>query len=176
MAINKLIMASLLAFISPSTGTLPNLCDDVYLDEDGVPLHDSTGLALARYCEQTGPRAPRWDGAVCCSFDAAGSHCTPPSSTGGCADKATMWCDYGARAADGSVTCYQPLPSACDIVPCVDAPPGASSLADVVPLCCFPWGGCIEPAVVGSCEGGLLSYCMSPFTGEDGWVGCADDD
>ena len=173
----SLILAGLLALIPiPADAAPPNLCNDVYLDEDGVPIHDATGVALSRYCEWTGPRAPIWDASVCCTFDAVGANCAPPSSTGGCAstEQTAMWCDYGARQPDGSVTCYQPFPSACDFTDCVDAPPGAP-LEDATPLCCFAWG-CFEPEFEEGCGGGLFGYCWAPYTNDDGTVGCADED
>ena len=174
MEIHTLIMASLLAFIFDPTSSpsLPNLCDDVYLDEDGVPIHDRSGQTLARYCEQTGPRAPVWGGAVCCSFVDGTARCGEPDTAGACAstDKA-MWCDYGARDTDGSVTCYQPLPSACEFIDCV-APPPSTPLEDATPLCCDT-GGCFELEYNQEC-GWFFTMCLAPFTNEDGTVGCAD--
>ena len=176
MEINTLLMAGLLAFISNSTGTtsLPDLCDDIYLDAAGTPIHDAAGVTLSRYCEQTGLRAPKWDRPVCCSFDADGAHCNEPNAVGGCdAGQANMWCDHGERGGDGQVVCYQPLPSACAGGTCVAPPPG-TPLEQATPLCCFP-GGCYELDFGDDCEG-FFGYCFSPYSNEDGTVGCADDE
>ena len=173
MEINTLIIASLLAFLSGPSGT-PDLCNDVYLDADGSPIHDATGMTLSRYCEQTGLRAPKWDRPVCCSFDAGGAHCTEPNAVGECdAGQANMWCDHGERGADGQVVCYQPLPSACDFIDCV-APPAGIPVEGAVPLCCFA-GGCYELEFEESC-GGHFTMCCAPFSNENGSTGCADND
>ena len=60
MKTTMLILASLLASLpvftdsTSTTGSLPNLCDEVYLGEDGGPIHDSTGRTLSRHCEWSG--------------------------------------------------------------------------------------------------------------------------
>ena len=173
MEINTLVMASLLAFLSGPT-SLPNLCDDVYLDEDGVPLHDATGATLSRYCEQTGLRAPMWNKPVCCSFDADGARCVEPDVSGTCdTGEKMLWCDHGERRADGQVACYQPLPSACEFIDCVAPPPGIPQ-EDMTPLCCFA-GGCFELDFEEQC-GGHFTFCSAPFSNENGSVGCADQD
>lgn len=170
-----LILAASLAFIPnlSHASSLPDLCDDVYLDADGVPIHDAKGMTFSRYCEWTGPDAPWWGAAVCCSFDAAGAHCTVPDSRG-CEGAYEMWCDHGEQASDGSVTCYQPFPDICDSGFCLDAPAGAEQ-GDAVPVCCIPGDGCYEVDFGDNCPGGYLGWCYSPYTNEDGTVGCADD-
>lgn len=180
MSIKALFTASLLAFITPSaSGELPNLCDAPYLDESGAPFYDSTGLVLARYCEWTGPDAPQWNDALCCSLDESAAKCVPKTERG-CdfASQVAMWCEHGERLADGSVSCYQPLPSACDFMPCFAPPAGTPPLEHTVPLCCLPSGFCWEPSheMGGECEGGKLSYCTAPYTNPDGTVGCGEDD
>ena len=172
METNILILASLLVFSPASTSTsLPNLCDDVYLDEDGAPLHDASGRTFSRYCEPTGPRAPKWAAPVCCSFADGESDCTERSATGGCAsDQSQMWCDYGERMADNSVSCYQPLPDTCDMGLCVEAPAGAT-LAYTAALCCFPDTGCWEVQYGEYC-GGWITFCSSPYSLPEGGVGC----
>ena len=176
MEIHTLLMASLLAFTSPSSsasGSLPNLCDDVYLDEDGSPFHDSEGVTFPRYCEFAGPDAPRWAAPVCCSFKDGEARCTELDATGDCeTDQSRMWCDHGERLRDGSVSCYRPLLSACDYIPCFEAPAGAVP-TEGNPLCCQN-GVCYELAWGELC-GAQLLYCDAPFTNMDGSVGCADD-
>ena len=172
MQIQAFFVASLLAVVPTSTSatSLPNLCDDVYLDDDGVPLHHADGTTIARYCELTGPRAPVWAAPVCCSFDAAGADCSATGAKGCGSGQAEMWCDYGEQASDGSVGCYQPLPSTCDVGQCVDAPAG-TTLEDAVALCCFPGMGCYELDYEEFC-GGQVTFCNAPYTLQDGTVGC----
>lgn len=171
METNTLILVGLLAFSPSSTSTsLSNLCDDVYLDKDGVPIHDASGVTLSRYCQWTGPRAPKWDAPICCSFADGNASCTAASSTGGCsAADSLMWCDYGERASDGSVSCYQRFPDACDAGHCVEAPPGAAQGLKT-PLCCFPQG-CFELQFEEYC-GGDFFFCSAPYSLPDGTVGC----
>ena len=171
METNVLILASLLVFSPASTSTsLPNLCDDVYLDEDGAPLHDSSGMTLSRYCEWTGPRAPKWAASVCCSFTEGEADCAGLSSTGSCdAGESRMWCDHGKQALDGSVTCYQSFPSACDAGHCVEAPAGATQELET-PLCCLSQG-CFELQFEEYCPG-LFMFCSAPYSLPDGTVGC----
>jgi len=179
MKTTMLFLASLLAFIVPAStdtastaGSLPDLCDDVYLDEDGVPIHDSTGMTLARHCEWTGPDAPWWGTSVCCSFDAAGAHCTAAGRDGCAAGTSEMWCDYGEQdSADESVTCYQPLPDACDLGYCDDAPAGTEQ-GDTIGVCCLAGHGCWEIHPLEGCPMGMFMWCGSPYTKEDGTVGC----
>lgn len=175
MKTKSLLLTIVLACIpSLASATPPNLCDDVYLDAAGVPLHDTAGTTIPRYCEFTGPRAPRWAAPVCCSFGDDDARCTDVSITGGCNDEQVhMWCDYGERFADGSVTCYQPVPSTCEAGFCVEAPGGTAE--GNMPLCCVGGQGCFE-LLYGEYCGGLITFCDAPFTNEDGTVGCADDD
>ena len=179
MKTTMLFLAGSLAFIptlaDSSATSLPNLCDDVYLDADGVPIHDSTGMTLSRYCEWTGPDAPSWGASVCCSFDAAGAHCAEPGREGCTAGKAEMWCDHGAQnSADGSVTCYQPFPDACGLGDCDDAPADTET-GDMVAVCCLPGHGCWEVDPNGGwCPMGHFAWCDDPYTKQDGTVGCAN--
>lgn len=168
------LVASALALI-PSVAnatTLPNLCDDVYLDAAGAPLHDADGTTLSRYCEWTGPDAPVWGNELCCSFGAEGASCTATSVRQRCGwGQLKLWCDYGEMASDGSVACYQPFESACDAGHCV-APPAGTPQEGQTPLCCYA-GGCYELDFEESC-GGDFFFCASPYTAGDGTVGCAD--
>lgn len=171
------LVASALAFVpSVSLATsLPDLCADVYLDPTGAPLQDADGTTLSRYCEWTGPDAPVWAGAVCCSFgtSSAGVSCTAPHETRGTCQwgKLKLWCDYGEADGDGAVTCYQPFESACDDGHCIAPPPGTPQEGST-PLCCFA-GGCYELDFEESC-GGDFQWCSSPYTSGDGTIGCSD--
>lgn len=172
-----LFLACLLA-LTPTlaSATPPNLCDDVYLDADGVPLHDLSGTTFPRYCEFTGPDAPRWSAPVCCSFADDDARCTETDTTGGCAaEQSQMWCDHGERLADGSVVCYRPLPSTCDYIRCDPAPPTAELAVEVLPLCCGSNGECYQLSIGDDC-GGHITFCDAPYTNMDGTVGCADDE
>ena len=67
--------------------------------------------------------------------------------------------------------CYQPFDSACEAGVCV-APPAGTEQAQETPLCCFN-GACYELSFEEPC-GGDFFHCTSPYTNEDGTVGCAD--
>ncbi|WP_255216852.1 hypothetical protein [Pseudenhygromyxa sp. WMMC2535] len=55
-----LILAFALGLLLPASAlaSLPDLCDDVYLDEIGAPVTDSEGTRLSRFCQWTGPTRP----------------------------------------------------------------------------------------------------------------------
>lgn len=169
-----LLLAASLAFI-PSlshASTLPNLCDDVYLDSNGVPIHDAKGITLSRYCDARGPDAPWWGASVCCAFGSTGAHCAVPDARDGCGGAYEMWCDHGEEHADGSVTCYQVLPDACDAGYCVAAPDVPPTEWAGTAMCCG--GGSCIPADIGDhCEGEYI-VCQWGITYEDGTVECFD--
>ena len=149
-----------------------DLCEEsVYLDPDGVPLEDADGTRLSRYCTWTGEDAPLWADEVCCELGPDSAYCTPTDLKGGCeAVQVKRWCDFGKF--DGEqVKCLQPFPSACDVIECV-APPTGTPQGAPVPLCC--WGGVCYELSFGEDCGGVISFCQSPYTNEDGSVGCAD--
>jgi hypothetical protein len=166
----SIILSTLLSTFATSS---PDLCDDVFLDADGDPVTDSVGRTLSRFCKWTGPDVPAWDADVCCTFADDAAHCTRTNTRGSCpTGTAKRYCEHGSLGADGRVTCFQPLPDACEAGFCDVAPSGAATEAST-PLCCYP-GGCYELAVVEDC-GGIFSFCESPYTNSDGTVGCADD-
>lgn len=161
---------------APAAGSLPDLCDDVYLDDVGAPATDSKGVALSRFCTWTGPDAPLWADHVCCAIDGASADCTPTDANGRCTAGMKMWCDYGEDIG-GKVTCYQPFPDACDEGFCdtLAVPPGTQA-EEMVPLCCYAdTDDCYQLAIGAPCGGDFL-YCDSPYTTEQGTVGCADFD
>ena len=100
---------------------------------------------------------------------------TPDSfSDGGRFVEAEAAIDHGERLADGSVTCYRPLPSACDYTRCVKAPPDPVATLAELPLCCSN-GDCFQLAWGEYCSADI-TYCNAPYSNTDGSVGCADDD
>ncbi|MCA8972770.1 MAG: hypothetical protein KDC95_23490 [Planctomycetes bacterium] len=152
---------------------VPDLCEEsVYLDPDGVPLEDANGAKQSRYCVWTSEEhAPVWADEVCCELGPDSAHCTPTNAIGGCqAIQVKRWCDFGKF--DGEqVTCLQPFPSACKEIECV-APPIGTPVEPFAFLCCYG-GVCYEIGLGENC-GGAISYCESPYSNEDGSVGCAD--
>jgi len=178
MKTTMLFLASLLAFIVPastdsaSTAGSPDLCDDVYLDEDGTPIHDSTGMTLSRYCEWTGPDAPRLDLDVCCELDAAGAACSLPDTRGECSFGDLYWCEYGETSSLGGVVCYQLLPDACEAGYCVAAPTDPPTGEPFEAMCCTA-GGCIHAEVGDDCDGEFV-VCEWGITNADGTVECFD--
>ncbi|HLT35385.1 MAG TPA: hypothetical protein VK034_03845, partial [Enhygromyxa sp.] len=48
--------------------TSPDLCGDVYVDENGDPYTDGVGQTWSRFCDWTGPSAPVLDLDVCCTI------------------------------------------------------------------------------------------------------------
>ena len=121
---------------------VPDLCtEDVYLDAEGVPLKDSDGTQLSRYCTWTGDDAPVWADEVCCEFGPDSANCTPTNAAGECmAIQVKHWCDF-AELHGTKVECLQPFPSACDSGVCGELPVGAQPVALITPLCCHPGAG-----------------------------------
>lgn len=153
-------------------GTAPDLCEEnVYLDPDGVPLVDANGTHLSKYCAWTDEDAPVWDDEVCCELGPDSAYCTPTDTKSECqAIQVKRWCDFGEF--DGEqVICLQPFPSACSSIECV-APPAGTPQEYSHPLCCYA-GGCYELSFLEDC-GGDFQWCHSPYSNEDGTVGCAD--
>lgn len=175
MKITMLILASLLASpitTAPTESALPNLCDDVYLGADGAPLHDSSGVTLARYCQWTGPDAPVLASEICCELDATGAACLLPDDRGRCSSGERYWCDFGEANSFGGVICYQPLPDACEAGYCV-APPAVPPVGEPFEsMCCFP-GGCFPIEFGDDCEGEYVA-CSWGMSNADGTVECFD--
>ncbi|NVB36227.1 hypothetical protein G6O69_38365 [Pseudenhygromyxa sp. WMMC2535] len=169
-----LILAFALGLLLPASAlaSLPDLCDDVYLDEIGAPVTDSEGTRLSRFCQWTGPDAPLWADHVCCSIGASAS-CTATDENGRCTTGIKMWCDYGEQI-NGEVVCYQPFDDACDRGFCDDLAPSGSDLVYVAPLCCFEHlDACYELSIAEYC-GGFFLNCDSPYSNSDGTVGCGE--
>lgn len=154
---------------------VPDLCtENVYLNSEGLPLQDSDGTTLSRYCVWTGEDAPVWADEVCCEIGPDSAYCTPTDALGGCSAAQLMrWCDH-AKFDGEQVVCLQSFPSACTSGVCADPPLGvqADPLAAWTPLCCYG-GTCYELSFEELC-GGSFQWCDSPYTNEDGTVGCAD--
>jgi hypothetical protein len=161
-----------------ATLTSPDLCADVYTDENGVPYSDANGLTWSRYCEQTGSDAPVLDHDICCSISGDSATCVQPDSNGRCSTGAAMSCKHGEVTSAGAVVCYQVIPSVCDFGFCGDvAPPNSGPLEDA--LCCWPNGVCTEVLTVDdfiACGngGGVNGECTHGVTNEDGSVDCFD--
>jgi hypothetical protein len=169
----SVILSTLLSTFST---TVPNLCDDVYLDASGEPVTDSVGQTLSRFCKWTGPDAPVWDANVCCTFDADGVACTGTNSRGGCSTGQKHYCEHGESVPGGGVICYQPLPSMCDVNTCVappDVPPTGQETDGLV--CCSPGGACqlISPLEQGECIG-EIAVCIYGSADGNGVVECWD--
>ena len=180
MKTTMLFLASLLAFIVPASpdtastaGSPPNLCADVYLDEDGTPIHDSTGMTLSRYCEWTGPDAPRLDSEVCCELDASGAACSLLDARGECPLGELYWCGFGEATALGGVVCYQPLPDACEGGYCVAAPADPPPTGQAAEAMCCTAGGCVHIDFLDPCEG-EFAICGWGMSNADGTVECFD--
>ena len=153
---------------------VPDLCtEDVYLDPDGVPIMDSDGITLSRYCVWTGEDAPVWADEVCCEIGPDSAHCTPTDALGECsADQVERWCDH-AKLDGEQVVCLQSFPSACTSGVCVEPPLGVQTTPlPSTMLCCYG-GACYEIYYDEPC-GGSFQWCDSPYTNTDGSVGCAD--
>ena len=152
---------------------VPDLCtENVYLDPDGVPLEDAGGTQLSRYCTWTGDDAPVWADEVCCEFGPDSANCTTTNAIGECmASQVKRWCDF-AELHGTKVECLQPFPSACNEPGLCVAPPVGTVLEGSTPLCCYG-GACYELSFGEGCDG-HFKYCESPYTNEDGTVGCAD--
>lgn len=159
-----IVLSSLLSIFAT---TVPNLCDDVFLDPLGQPLTDGVGQTLSRYCAWTGPDAPVWDADVCCAFDDDGAACSVPLAVGCPTGTTRMYCEHGKANALGGVTCYQPLPDACEAGMCIEAPemPPDVQKSELI-MCCSPGGICQHIAWgdwSSDCQGEIL-WC--PY----GWV------
>jgi hypothetical protein len=163
--------------LSTFATTAPDLCGDVFLNANGDPVTDLVGQTLARYCKWTGPDAPVWNANVCCTIDHAGAACSKTSSTGRCTTGTKkMYCEYGAALPNGGVTCYQPLPDACDAGLCVQAP-------EIIPIaqmselsmCCSAGGACqyVHADNVEDCQGQIL-FCAHGSVDNDGNVECIE--
>ena len=162
--------ALLLLSPAPADAAPPDLCDELILNATGEVYRDSTGAGISRWCEpHTDP--PAWDAPVCCVVTDE-ANCVPTNSRGRCDAGMAFWCDYGERIGDG-VACYQPLPSACELIDCI-APPEPATQELSTPLCCFA-GGCYELDFEESCDG-LFMMCHTPVSNENGSTGCADHD
>jgi hypothetical protein len=170
----SIILATL---FSTFTTTVPNLCDDVILDASGDPVTDLVGQTLARYCKWTGPDAPVWNANVCCTIDHDGAACSKTSSTGRCTTGTQkMYCEYGAALPTGGVTCYQPLPDACEAGLCIQAPEiiPVAQMSEFV-MCCGGGGACqyVHAGNVDDCQGQILS-CDYGILNKDGTVECIE--
>lgn len=168
-------LALVLALIPSIALASPDLCDDVWLDANGSPIVDSTGMQLARFCKATNELAvTAWSDDVCCTIGTSAS-CTPTDAHGRCLSGAKFWCDYAVLTEVG-VVCQQPWPDACVEGFCSIAPPG-STPEDTEPLCCLAEDQCsvVDLNAPMTCAGDWV-HCEAPFTGEDGWVGCSDDE
>lgn len=155
--------------------TVPNLCDDVYLDPAGLPYTDWIGQTLSRYCQWAGPDVPVWDKNVCCTIDDDGAHCSRTDPRDRCRTGLKMYCEYGAAVPGGGVICYQPFPSMCDAGFCV-APPEVPPPPQPIHVgCCSTGGVCqlIEAEQIFDCQGYLLA-CYFGELHDDGTVQCYD--
>ena len=159
--------------LSTFATSVPNLCDDVYVDAAGDPITDAVGQTLARFCVWTGPDAPVWDADVCCTFDDDGAACSSVPQAGRCpTDTKRRYCERGAADPAGGVTCYQPFPDACEVGNCVQAP-------DVMPppseflMCCSAGGACqhVEHGQGFDCNG-TLQACDYGIIDGNGVVEC----
>lgn len=158
--------------------TSPDLCADVYADATGQPYTDALGQTWSRYCEWTGPNAPVLDLDVCCTISGDNAWCTLPDRNGRCSRGAKRHCKYGEKTTAGTVACYQPFPSTCDLGFCSDVlPPGGGAVEDL--LCCWTSGWCseietVEHVIACGDTGGYTSYCFDGAQSADGTVECFD--
>ena len=160
--------------ISTFANTVPNLCDEVFLDALGVPLTDDVGQTLSRYCAWTGPDAPAWDADVCCTIEDDEAACSKLSATGCPSGTARRYCKYGAQDALGGVTCYQPFPDGCEAGMCIEAPEAPPLIqATTFVMCCSAGGACqyVHRGTSFDCEGELLS-CDYGYVDENDVVEC----
>lgn len=175
-ALSITIIAALALAPDVARAGLPDLCDDVHLDAAGTPYTDSTGMTLSRFCKWTNELTVTvWAKHVCCSIGTTSATCTPTSASGRCLSGAKMWCDY-ATSTGTLVTCQQPWPDACAEGFCSVAAPSSVPMAYVEPLCCNGPDDCYVVAVPSACDPGNFVHCHSPFTNQNGSVGCADDE
>lgn len=171
-------LTTILTTILKVFATSPDLCGDVYVDDDGNPYVDALGQTLSRYCEWTGPDAPTLDSDVCCAIEGDTAACVLPDSNGRCSIGSMMYCKYGEVTELGAV-CYQPFPSVCDLGYCDTGvlPPDLGPIEDA--LCCWPGGSCTEvetgaqglECVAGA---GTVGFCMDGVQNEDGTIECFD--
>lgn len=169
-------LSTILASILKIFATSPDLCAEVYLDANGEPWTDSIGQTLSRYCQWTGPRAPRLRSHVCCDITNGVAACVLPDPSGACSIGSPYSCKYGKASSDG-VICLQPFPDTCAMGQCVKLPevppPTQANL-----LCCTN-SACQEikgGTAMELCEGngGILSWCDFGTSNEDGTVTCYD--
>ncbi|EDM78407.1 hypothetical protein PPSIR1_06146 [Plesiocystis pacifica SIR-1] len=166
----------MLTFILSTLILAPDLCADVYIDDDGSPYTDGLGQTFSRYCQWTGPDAPRLDADLCCTIDGDNSTCEFPDANDRCVVGERRHCEYGEAVADGAV-CYQPFPGACDLGFCVDElDPVATPMGSSI-LCCT-WQGCeeISADMLWACAeiDGYSTFCDGGATNEDGTVDCLE--
>jgi hypothetical protein len=163
-----------------TTLTSPDLCADVYLDENGEPYTDAIGQTWSRFCDWTGPDAPVLDLDVCCTISGDNARCSLPDRMGRCSTQSKVYyCEHGEATSTGAVVCYQPFPSVCEFGFCGDVlPPDGGPLENQ--LCCYSNGVCTEvqtSADVDTCSagGGIGGYCWHGALNEDGTVDCFDE-
>ncbi|MFO7568114.1 MAG: hypothetical protein R6X02_36070 [Enhygromyxa sp.] len=174
MQLSSILITTLLTITTP-----PDLCADVYLDDNGDPLTDAAGLTWSRFCARTGPVAPVIDLDVCCATRDDEARCSLPNAKGGCSRGYSLYyCEHGEVSPKGTVDCYQPIPSICDHGFCLDVmPPDGGPLEN--DLCCWGGGYCneIESAYdiyVCGVTGGYSGYCKNGTLYPDGTVECFD--
>ena len=159
--------------------TNPDLCADVYVDDDGEPYTDAAGQTWSRFCEWTGPDAPVLDLDVCCTISGDNARCSLPNRKGRCATGSrAYYCEHGEATSTGAVVCYQRFPSICDFGFCGGVlPPNGGPVEDE--LCCWGGGICTELETmvdVYTCavNGGYVGFCMDGAQNIDGTVECFD--
>ena len=157
--------------ISTFLGPAPDLCEDPLLDPSGAPISDSSGQTLSRYCEWTGPDAPRLDANICCTIEDSTARCELANSRGYCGAGARLFCEYGAVDDDGVVSCARAYPDACDEGLCVAGPAGEPEPYEV--LCCSPGGVCVGVTLetIDDCVGSFVG-CDHGIENTDGTVEC----
>ena len=176
MELSIILTTTIFTIFATFASDTPNLCDEVLLDATGSPYTDSIGQTLARFCQWTGPDAPVWNKDVCCTIDENDARCSTTDAKGRCRVGSTMYCKYGAAMRDGSVVCFQPLPSMCELGLCVqapdDPPPGHASYG----ACCSEGGVCqlVTHENTFDCPDGLFVNCDHGMQNDDGTVECYD--
>jgi hypothetical protein len=161
--------------------TSPDLCADVYVDENGEPYRDAIGQTFSRFCDWSGPDAPVLDRDVCCTTRGDTAWCALPDRKGRCSSGSTLYyCERGEVTSTGVVVCYQPLVNLCDFGFCGTVlPPNAGPMEDGI--CCWPSGVCThaetgQDAIACSDGYGILGNCKLGATNADGTVDCFDDE
>jgi hypothetical protein len=170
----SIVLATLLSTFAT---TVPDLCDVVFLDANGDPVTDTVGQTLARFCEWKGPDVPVWNANVCCTFSNDAAHCTRTNARGRCpTGTATKYCEFGQLAADGSVSCFQPFPDACQAGWCIEPPQTIpeAQMSDMI-MCCSAGGACqyVLQDNPENCQGKLLA-CDHGWVDNDGNIECYD--